>query len=292
MTGTTPVCCGDPTINITADIDHPLPVAAPPRARGALRLISKRRDGLSVIGDLYQRGCLKALFPRSVADTLSAVFLNTSGGMTGGDRLRIDARASVDSRLTLTSQAAERVYRAGPGLPATLTTRLVADTRARIDWLPQETILFDGGSLQRRLDIDLAHDSVFFGIEPVVFGRTAMGESLHSGTFSDNITLRRDGMPIYADAVRLSGDITRHLAGSGTANGAVAMANVIYAAPDADAQLAPVRALLPETAGASLVRSGVLVARFLATDSFALRRALIPIIARLSGIAPPKNWTL
>jgi urease accessory protein len=292
MSSKKPVCHGNPDINIAADIDHPLPALAQPRARGALRVDAKRRDGLSVIGDLFQRGCLKALFPRGTGDTLCAVFLNTSGGMTGGDKLRIDARAASGSRLTLTSQAAERVYRAGPGLPARLRTRLVADIAARIDWLPQETILFDGSSLNRRLDIDLAADAVFFGIEPVVFGRTAMGESLRSGMFFDNITLRRDGVPVYADAVRLSGDIRQHLSGTGTANGSVAMANVIYAAPDAETQLAPLRALLPDTGGASLVRPGVLVARLLAEDGFALRRALIPIIARLSGIAPPKNWTL
>jgi len=104
---------------------------------GALRIASKTYGATSVIGDLYQSGCLKALFPRAAAGGMTGVFLNTSGGMTGGDQLTIEATACASSRLTLTSQAAERVYLAQPGPPAQLTTSLTVEDGARIDWLPQ-----------------------------------------------------------------------------------------------------------------------------------------------------------
>ncbi len=278
-------------INIASHIDlaH---MPTQPRALGALRLTSKRYGATSVIGDLYQSGCLKALFPRAAAGGLTGVFLNTSGGMTGGDRLSVDARAGTGSRLTLTSQAAERIYLAQPGPPARLTTSLTVEEEARIDWLPQETILFNGAALQRRLDVELCADATFFCVEPLVFGRVSMGETLTSGSFADNITIRRDGTPIFADAVRLSGDIAAHLSSPATARGQFAMASVIYAAADADALLAPLRALLPDTAGASLIRPGVLYARLMAPDSYILRQSLVPIIARLHGAAPPKTWML
>ena len=279
-------------INIASHTDLASQVQPQPRALGTLRVVSKTYGAASVIGDLYQSGCLKALFPRANAAGLTGVFLNTSGGMTGGDRLSIDAEAGTGSRLTLTSQAAERVYLAQPGAPARLTTTLNVAKDARIDWLPQETILFNGSALHRRLEIDLAPDATFFGVEPLVFGRVSMGETLTKGSFADNITLRRDGVPIFADAVRLSGDIAAQLSGPATARGQFAMASVIYAAADAEAALNPLRALLPNTAGASLIRPGVLYARVLAPDSYILRQSLVPIIARLHGAAPPKTWML
>ncbi|SFT06029.1 urease accessory protein [Sulfitobacter marinus] len=263
-----------------------------PRALGDLSVTSKTYGDASVLGDLYQSGCLKALFPRANATGLTGVFLNTSGGMTGGDRLTLHATAEANSRLILTSQAAERVYLAQPGPPAQLTTTLRVADAARIDWLPQETILFNGAALRRRLEVDLAPDAAFFGVEPLVFGRVSMGETLTKGQFADNITIRRDGVPIFADAVRLSGDIAGQMSGPATAAGQFAMASLIYAAADADALLKPLRALLPATAGASLIRPGVLYARILAPDSYILRQSLVPIIARLHGAAPPKTWML
>lgn len=155
---------------------------------------------------------------------MTGVFLNTSGGMTGGDRLSIDAIAGDASRLTLTSQAAERVYLAQPGPPAHLTTRLSVSSGARIDWLPQETILFNGAALHRRLEVELAPDATLLAVEPLVFGRVSMGETLTSGRFADNITIHRDGEMIFADAVRLSGGIAAQLAGPATAAGHCAMA--------------------------------------------------------------------
>ncbi len=105
-------------INIATHIDLVPDAVSQPRALGDLSVTSKTYGDASVLGDLYQSGCLKALFPRANASGLTGVFLNTSGGMTGGDRLTIRADAGPNSRLTLTSQAAERVYLAQPGPPA------------------------------------------------------------------------------------------------------------------------------------------------------------------------------
>ncbi|MDG1281218.1 MAG: urease accessory protein UreD [Pseudorhodobacter sp.] len=257
-----------------------------------MRVSSKLRAGASVLDGLYQSGCLKLLFPRAQADALTGVFLNTAGGLTGGDRISLDARAGAGSRLTLTSQAAERCYKATGETVALMSTELTVEAEARLDWLPQETILFDQSALRRRLCVQMAPDARFLMVEPLVLGRLAMGEVMRSGLFQDSVRVSRGTDLVFADAVRLSGDIPAMLRGSATADGAGAMASVLYVGPDAEAHLAALRSLMPATGGTSLLRPGVLYARLLAPDSFLLRRSLIPVIGQLHGRALPKTWMM
>ncbi len=263
-----------------------------PRARGALHVRAKRREVASVIGDLRQSGSLKALFPHGGGPALDLVFLNTAGGMTGGDQFEIAATADAGAHITLTTQAAERIYGAVDPRPATLTTLLDLGAGARMDWLPQETIFFDRAALRRNLDVTLAADATFLMVEPLVFGRRTMGEVVRHGYFADDVRVRRGNDLIFADAVRLSGDIDASLQGAATAQGCVAMASVLYAAPDAEAHLNPLRELMPNQGGVSLIRDGVLFARLMAPDSFLLRRALVPVMAHLKGGPLPKTWML
>lgn len=203
---------------------------------------------------------------------------------------RLSVQARPGTTLTMTTQAAERAYRAQPGETGRVETRLsVADT-ARLNWLPQETILFDGAALSRTLCVDLAPGARALIAEPLVFGRAAMGETLGQASFRDRIRLTRNGRPIFVDATDLGGDITAHLARPFIADGAGAMALVVFAAPEAEAHLSPVRVLLPETAGASLIGDDLLVLRLLAADSHALRQTLIPILTRLRGAPLPRCW--
>ncbi len=263
-----------------------------PRARGTLQVRAKCRDDQTVLADLRASGSLKALFPHGNRKALDVVFLNTAGGMTGGDVFEVDAAADAGARLALTTQAAERIYGAVDPSPARLTTRLTAAPGARIDWLPQETIFFDRGALRRSLDVDLAGDAAFLMVEPLVFGRKTMGEIVSTASFADDVRVRRDGTLIFADAVRLSGDIHAQLQGTATAQGNIAMASVLYVAPDAEAHLKPLQELMPATGGVSLIRDGVLFARILAPDSYLLRQSLVPIMAHLRGGPLPKTWML
>jgi len=233
------------------------------------------------------------LFP-NVADKsdLLGVTINTAGGITGGDRFNIAVHAGDNSRLTLTTQAAERVYRAKGNEVGQLTTNLTIGTTARLDWLPQETILYDNSALRRKLHIDMAKDATFLAVEPLVFGRITMGERLHQIAFTDNICLYSDGALVFADAIQLNGDAYTQLASPHTANAAGASASILYAAQNADLFLDKLRDLLPDTAGASLIRPGILFARILAPDSFILRKSLIPALELLRRTSLPKTWTL
>jgi urease accessory protein len=234
---------------------------------------------------------MKLLFPQG-RPWVEAVMINSAGGITGGDRFAVTARAARDSKLTVTTQAAERAYRSQPSETARMETRLHAEEGAALNWLPQETILYDACRYSRSLQADLETGARFLMVEPLVFGRTGMGETLTHGLFRDRIDIRRDGQRLFYDATRLQGDIAATLAGTATGGGAAAMASLLLIAPDAETHLTPLRAALPGTGGATLLHPDVLYLRLLAQDSFELRKTLLPILDRLTGDGLPLAWRL
>src|SRR3954453_318503 len=176
------------------------------RAQGAVRFDVKLEDGVTRRGVLHESGSLRVRFPSPEGDGLSGVFVNTAGGIAGGDRFDVDIAAGEGTRLTLTTAAAEKVYRAA-GVPAQLNIALTVASGAHLAWLPQETILFDRARIARRIDIDLEEGASLLLCEIVVFGRTAMGERMSEGGFVDRWRVRRGGRLILAETVRLDGDI-------------------------------------------------------------------------------------
>jgi urease accessory protein len=263
------------------------------RAVGELRVGVKRFGSESVLGDLRQIGCLKARFPRRiVSGWMDVVMLNTGGGVAGGDRLDVAIDVGVGAQATVAAQAAERFYRAlAADAPSRVRTRLTVAAGASLEWLPQETILFDRSALDRRLEVDLAADACFLGVETVVFGRTAMGERVRQGWLRDLIRVRRGGDLLLHDAIRLDGDIDAIMQRRAVAGGACVVATMVYAAPDAGAKLDAVRtALGPAEAGAS-VWNGMLIARILGSDSASVRRTAIAALDVLREARPlPRVW--
>ena len=277
-------------ITLVTPILTPSPVKGQPRARGAVALSTKQTQQGSALADLRQSGAMKALFPRPRGKALEAIVINTAGGITGGDTFAFSAVAGHDTALTLTTQAAERAYRAQPSERARVENRLQVHTGARLNWLPQETILFEACAVDRTMHVELEDGASVLLVEPLVFGRAAMGETLRAASFKDRIEVRRHGKPLFLDAMTLNGDVTSQLDNAGVAAGAGALALLVYIADDAETHLEKLREMLPETAGASLIGKDVLVARFLAQDSFELRQSLIPIIEHLTNDAPPRSW--
>ena len=142
-------------------------------------------------------------FPRpAVGAPPEAVLLNTAGGLTGGDRMNLDVTLGARAEATLTTAAAEKIYRARDG-DATIGVKLALGAGARLAWLPQATILFDGSRLDRRTDVQLAGDARFLGVEFLIFGRQAMGEDVHLGACRDAWRIRRDGALVFADTFRV-----------------------------------------------------------------------------------------
>jgi urease accessory protein len=260
------------------------------RAAGELRVSVKRRDGESVLDGLRQAGCLKARFPRAVVPGwFDATTVNTSGGVVGGDRLDSVISVGEGARATIASQAAERFYRALPGsAPSRVRTSIAVGPDAVAEWLPQETILFDRCSLDRRLTIDVALGASFLGVEMLVFGRAAMGERVVTARLRDLIQVRRGEDLLLHDAIRLDGEVDRKMERTAIAGGARAVATVVYVAADAEARLEPVRAAAD--CGAS-VWNGMLVARILAADGATARGGVVAVLSVLRDGRPlPRVW--
>ncbi|MEL6450706.1 MAG: urease accessory protein UreD [Pseudomonadota bacterium] len=276
---------------MTAQLPITTALPAQPRANGAVRLSSKRGAGGSVIDGLFQKGAAKVVFPRS-AIGLTGVLLNTSGGVTGGDRFEYEAAAGPGTHLTLTTQACERAYRAQPGEEGRVETRLTVGRDATLWWLPQETLVFDGCALRRRLHCEVAPGGRALIVEPLCLGRVAMGEARVTGMMSDSLTVTRNGAPLVRDAWRLRGDMTAQMARAAVGGGAGAMVTLTYVTPEAAALLAPVRALLPSSGGASLLAADVLALRMLAPSGYHLRRHLLPILDHLTQGHLPLCWRL
>ena len=269
----------------------PMPEAQP-RAMGSVALDVRTSERGTDIARLRHEGSMRVLFPRRDGPRLTAVLVNTAGGVTGGDRFAVRVHAGEASDVTITTQAAERAYRAQTGLTGRVDTVLTVDEGARVAWLPQETILFDGSALDRRLSVDLAAGASALIVEPLIFGRRAMDERVSHAALSDRITLRRQGVPIYLDRIRMEGDLSSQMSRPAVGLAAGATATVLLASDDAETRLAQARAVLPRTAGVSLVRPALLAARLLAEDGFDLRRALLPLIRLLFDHDLPRPWMI
>jgi urease accessory protein len=271
------------------------------RVDGEARIAFRcRADGVIALADLYQRAPCRVLFPTTEAgEPVQAVLLTTSGGLTGGDRTRVSVSVEPGARATVTTQAAEKIYRA---LPDTGDAVVQVDMRvgdaAWAEWLAQETIVFEGSRLRRLFAADVAATGRLLAVESIVFGRTAMGEFFNSGMLHDAWRISRAGRLIWADALHLDGDIQRLRAmpfGFGTS---VACSTILYAGADAPQQLVEARRLLSDCAlpcGATSL-DGIMLVRIMADDASELRAAVMKLIAGIRQAAAslparlPRVW--
>ncbi len=265
------------------------------RARGSITLSSRSDHGQTRPQRVAESGSLRVRFPRPSSDALEAVILNTAGGVAGGDRLAFDVEVGTGGRLTVTTTAAERVYRSlGPD--ATVSVRLTVASGGALAWLPQETILFDRARLARTIDIDLKGDARLVAAEAVIFGRAGMGETVVSGRLLDRWRVRVDGRLVFADGMRLEGAIAERLAEPAVAAGGIAIGTLLMV-PGSAGVVEAVRDLsagLCGEAGAS-TWNGLALVRFCAKDGMGLRHDLLRVLTALHeesllGHALPRLW--
>lgn len=262
------------------------------KARGQVRICFDVRHGRTRLADLYMDGSAKALLPRTHGTEPQAVIINTAGGLTGGDAFDYSVELGAGARATVSTQTAERAYRAAAGT-ARIKTRLHLGPGACLDWLPQETILFEGSAVARRIEADVAPGACLLMVEALTLGRAAMGETLDAVSFSDQWRVRQNGTLVHAEAARIEAPLAelRTPAALGSAR---ALATVLYVAPDAEDQLVAVRAF-PGFDGvrhAASAWGGRLVIRYLADAAQPLRTALIDHLTRMRGAPMPRVWTM
>jgi urease accessory protein len=257
------------------------------RARGAAAVVFGPGGRLC---DLSQAGSAKAMLPDTYGRPPEVVFLNTAGGLTGGDRLAYALTVGAGARVTGTTQTAERAYRAIAGAAAArMDVDLTVGAGARLDWVPQETILFDGAALDRRTRVNLDPGATILLAEMLVFGRAAMGEAVARLSFRDAREVRCGGRPIWIDRVAIDGaDL-----GAGRPaliDGARAVATVALVGPGAEDAAGPLRAALGD-AGQVSAWDGKCVTRMAAPAALPLRRAVMRAVAALRpGMARPRVW--
>lgn len=270
------------------------------RCDGASEVRFSRRNGVTAVTHLFQRAPCRVLFPNAPADDLPlAVLLTTSGGLAGGDRVRISVGAQDAAQAVVTTQAAEKIYRSlGPETRIDIALTIGPD--AWLEWLPQETILFDRARLSRRTTAEIQAGGRLLAAEMIVFGRTARGERLSAGLLHDRWAVRVDGRLRWIDAIRLEGDIERRLHAPAGFDGAAAIATAIYVGPDVASLLPLARALALDSdsrAGATVV-DGILLARFIGRDARLLRGDLACYLAELRRAAMglparvPRLWQI
>jgi urease accessory protein len=271
------------------------------RVDGEARIAFRHHlDGRTALADLYQRAPCRVMFPAPEADEpVQAVLLTTSGGLTGGDRTRVAVAVGTDAHATVTTQAAEKIYRALPMAgDAIVQAEVHVDAGGWAEWLAQETIVFEGSRLRRQFTADVATGGRLLAVESIVFGRTAMGECFDTGMLHDAWRIRRDGKLVWADALHLEDDV-RELRGMPFGFGSsVACSTVLYVGADAHQHLGEARRVLSESAlpcGATLL-DGILLARIMSDDAVELRAAVMNLIARIRQAAAclparlPRVW--
>jgi urease accessory protein len=260
------------------------------RADSEIRARFARAADRTVLVDAYERGSLRLRCPNT-GKSCEAVMINTSGGIAGGDRARTSVSLGEQASVTLTTQSAEKIYRAlGPAARTEVCLSLAGGSR--LEWIPQETIFFDGARFERRLEVDLAADASLLVVESTVFGRLAKGEAVATGLFRDRWRIRRKSRLIFAEDTYLADNIAATLDRPACGDGARMMASVLYVSQGVEHNLAAVRQSLVASVaewGAS-AWNGLLLVRILSPMPEAVRDATVMVLAVLRNGGVPRVW--
>lgn len=270
--------------------------AAPLRARGEARATFVRHGARTEAARVFETGGLRLRFPRAAKDC-EAVLINTGGGMAGGDHARVAVALEAGAEVLFTTQSAEKIYRSDGG-ETKVEARVTIGPNARLEWAPQETILFEGARFERKLSVDLASSASLLLVEAVTFGRLAMGENSIDAALRDSWRIRRDGRLAFAEELRLD-HAAAVLDRPAVGLGARAIASILVAAPDAPAQQDKIQAALAEVrergderldAGCTAF-DGVALARLASPSPARLRAAVVAVMMALRGRAAPRVWS-
>ncbi len=257
------------------------------RARGRAE-VGFNQNGLC---HLYQSGSAKVLLPKTYGAPPLAVFINSAGGVTGGDRFAYLARAEKDTTLCATSQTAERIYKAS-SQSAEINTELAVAENATLEWMPQETILYEGSCLSRTIRANMKKTARLLVVESIILGRGAMGEILENVSFSDHWRIRVEEKLVFADAFKLFPPLSKSLgSGAGFTNGS-AFANLVYIGPDAGERVNMARSLMKfdNVKAAASAWNDILAVRFLSQSPQDLKVALAEFLTRFRGGEMPRLW--
>jgi urease accessory protein len=237
----------------------------------------------------------KALYPEG-PEICQAIIVHPPSGIVGGDRLAIAIDVGARAHAQITTPGAAKWYRSA-GVDAVASTKLAVGSGSVLEWLPQESLLFDGARATITLRIDLAADARFVGWDIVGLGRIASGERFASGRFHQTVELCHAGAPVWCERTVLEGESAALQSGAVLAGAPVFGTMIVAGAVVDDALLATCRAIARTCDGASVTRlPHVLVARYRGDSApaarayFALQwNALRPTLVGRAAV-PPRIW--
>jgi urease accessory protein len=252
------------------------------RSHGAARLAFANRDNRNSIVERYASAPVRILTPSVQGGIPEAVLANTSGGIAGGDTSHFDILVAQNAQALVTGQAAEKIYRS-IDMPASIRTVIKIEDGSTLEYLPQESILFDGAKLNRAVNISLGARSCLLLSEMFVLGRWAMNEDFTRGIFLDRWSIDVAGQPIWREGLRVEGGLSSLSSSLGFAN-ARALATIFYAGANAAEVLGLARDVIGPMGGATIVR-GMLVVRMLGNEAGMLKQQLSEIISIIRAAA-------
>lgn len=216
------------------------------RWRAHLDLSFARRDDRTLLATRSHRGPLqiqKALYPEGPG-ICHVTVLHPPGGVAGGDTLAVAARLASGSRVCVTTCGAMKWYRCPRG-GAEQRLHFTVESGAALEWLPRESILFNGSKAAMQLEVELSPGAQFLGWDILCFGRRASGEGWHSGALRLATRIRQAGQALWCERANV-------LAGSGFESSHVGLGGysvsgtLVAAGSDIDADLlGACRAVVP-----------------------------------------------
>ncbi len=242
-----------------------------------LHLGFARSGERTVLRENRHRGPLrvqKALYPEGDA-VCQAVVLHPPSGIAGGDQLAIAARVEAGAHAQLTTPGAGKWYRSG-GAEASQRIAFTVAEGATLEWLPQETIVFDGARARMETTVDLAADSRYIGWDILCLGRAAAGERFENGRFDLLLRIDRDQRPIWIERGGFDGSDPMLSSPAGWA-GATVCGTLLCTFPELSTQasglLEACRKIIPadDAQHALSALPDVLIARYLGNNSEAAR---------------------
>lgn len=273
---------------------------APAGWHASLSLRFGPSNGKTALKGRAHRGPLrvqKPLYPEG-HDLCHAVILHPPGGIAGGDTLDMDIEAEAGAKALITTPGSGKWYRAA-GRPARQRVRVSVGACAALEWLPQETIFFDGVQATLTTEVKLDSEAVFLGLETFCLGRIAAGETFRQGSISISTRIERNGTLLWAEQGRLTGGSKLLEAEPGLA-GYPFNATFLATGPAMKRSVLDACRTVPDPAGTrsgvTLLPSGLLAARCLAYQSEPVREWFLALWGVLRPLlldrpaAVPRLW--
>ncbi len=166
--------------------------------------------------------------------------MHTAGGLVSGDQLTQTLRLQPHCRTLMTTPAATKVYQS-TGAASSQSTQIQVGSEAHLEWMPQETILFEKAHYQHHLHIDLEPGATALVWDLTRLGRSARGERFLEGYWRSTTEIWQGQRPLWIDRQVLPGGPVIRSRPSGLKNYPVVGTLAFVGDPVSDQVLATLR---------------------------------------------------